>query len=299
MSAYTQGLVILTGINVILALGYWLTANTNQFSLGHAGFMAIGAYTASLLTTQHGTPLPVAMVAGGVLAGIAGGIVGVPGLRLSMLHLAMVTVAFAQLVQIGFSVWGYAGGTGGLVGMTGTSMSLVLLTLAVVAVAIWLFSRSRPGLESMAVRDDELAAKAAGIDVIRVKIATFVVSAFVTGVGGALLAHYLRYISPESFGVQQSIVIVLYVLFGGLYSFWGPIVGAVILTLLPEYVSWVDGHYLFLYGGLMVLLMIIRPQGIVQPRRLRRSTPSVLFRLARSTIARSRQPRVMRGASDA
>ncbi len=267
MSIYVEGLIILTGINIMLGLGYWLTANTNQFSLGHAGFMSIGAYSSSLLTLHFGWPLAAAMLIGGLAAAVAGVLVGLPGLRLSMLHLAMVTLAFAQLVQIGFSTWEYMGGTSGLAGMEGTTLPLVVATTLATLAGAWMLSRSRLGLESIAVREDELAASAAGLNIVRLKVATFGASAYVTGVAGALLGHYLRYIQPSSFNVAQSVVIILFVVFGGLYTFWGPVVGAIVLTLLPEYSDLVKGYYLFFYGGLMVLLMIVRPQGLIQPRR--------------------------------
>jgi len=252
--------------------------------------MALGAYGSAILTLKQGWPLPAAMLVGGLLAGVAGVLVGIPGLRLSVLHLAMVTLAFAQLVQIGFANWEYVGGTSGLAGMEGTTLTLVVGTLAVTLAGVWLLSRSRLGLESIAVREDELAASAAGLDIVRIKVATFGASAFITGIGGALLGHYLRYISPESFGVAQSVALILFVVLGGLYTFWGPVVGATFLTLLPQFSGFVAGYYLFVYGGLLVVLMVVRPQGLVQPRRFRRQQRRRIPGLGRLLAAARRPP---------
>lgn len=269
MSLYVEGVVTLIGINVILAVGYWLTANTNQFSLGHAGFMAIGAYASSVLTVNLGWPLPLAMLLGGLLAGVVGAVAALPGLRLSLLHLAMVTLAFAEMVQIIFANWDYVGATVGFSGMSGTSLPLVAATLGVILAYVWAYARSRVGLNAIAVREDEIAASAAGLSVTRVKVSAFGQSALVTGIGGALLAHHLRFIQPDAFDVSQSVVIVLYVVFGGLYSLWGPVVGATVLTALPEVVDFLADWYLIVYGSLFVVVMAVRPQGIIRPARLR------------------------------
>lgn len=262
MSIYVEGVLVGMGINMILALGYWLSANTNQFSLGHAGFMAVGAYVGSVATLDLGLPLPLGMVLAGLASGVVGILAGFPGLRLSLLHLAMVTLAFAELVQIGLSNLDSVGGLSGLSGMSGTTLTMVAVTLALTLGFVVLHTRSRHGLAAVAVREDPEAARAAGINVTGVKVAAFGWSALFTGVAGALLAHHLLFIQPSLFGVSQSVLIVLFVVFGGLYSYWGPIVGAGVLTLLPEVVD-AQGYYLILYGSLFVVLMIVRPAGLI------------------------------------
>lgn len=273
MSIYAEGLMIVTGINIVLALGYWLTANTNQFSLGHAAFMAVGAYTSSVATLEFGLPLPLALLVAGVISGAVGVLAGFPGLRLSLLHLAMVTLAFAELVQIAISNTDYVGALSGYAGMRGTSLPIVIVAVVVTFGFVVLHSRSRLGLAAIAVREDPEAARAAGVNVTAVKVAAFGWSALFMGVGGAMLAHHLLFIQPQMFGASQSVLVILFVVFGGLYSYWGPPIGAIVLTLLPEYVDFIQGWFLIFYGALFVVLMIVRPAGIVgaghneRPRR--------------------------------
>lgn len=267
MSIYVEGVVIGVGINVLLGLGYWITANTGQFSFGHAGFMALGAYTSAILTLRMGWPLVAAMLVGGLIAAVVGALVGWPALRLSVLYLAMITLAFAELVQIVFSNWSYVGGASGYAGMSGTTLPLVAVSVLVVVVYLWLVSRSRVGLAYSALREDEMAARAAGLNVTGIEVVAFAQSAFVTGVAGALSAHFLLYIEPGLFGAHQSLLIILYTVFGGLQTFWGPILGAAVLSLLPEVFDSLENWYLTLYGALFVVLMIVRPQGLVGTRR--------------------------------
>jgi len=269
MSLYTEGVLILVGINVLLALGYWITVNTGQFAFGNAGFMAIGAYLSAVLTLKLGWPLIPAMLLAGLAAGLIGAAVGLPALRLSMLYLAMATLGFAELVQIVFVNWAYVGGAAGLSGMRGTSLPLVAVVVALVMVYLWLVSRSRVGLAYAAVREDEAAARAAGLNVTWIKVMAFGQGALVTGMAGALYGHHLLFIAPANFGVHQSLSIVLYVVLGGLQTFWGPVVGATVLTLAPEVFDFLKDWYLLVYGLLFVVLMIVRPQGLIGRSRRR------------------------------
>lgn len=263
MSLYLEGILTGAAINVLLALGYWITVNTGQFSFGHAAFMAIGAYVSAILTMNFGVPLIPAVLIGGAVAGLIGALVGFPALRLSMLYLAMATLGFAELTQIFFASWEYVGKSSGMTGMRGTSLPLVVGTLVIVVAYLWLVSRSRVGLAYAAVREDEAAARAAGLNVTQTKVIAFGQGAFVTGLGGALYAHQILHIEPANFGIQQSLLIVLWVMFGGLSTFWGPILGAGVLTLLPVWLDFLKDWYLIVYGGLFVVLMIVRPQGLI------------------------------------
>lgn len=266
LSEYNQGIVIQVGIGALLALGYWIAANTGRFSFGHAGFMAIGAYASSILTVKMGWPLLLAMLAGGLPAAAVGALIGLAALRLSLLYLAIVTLAFASLVQVLLGNWNYVGGESGLAGMTGTTLPLVAGTLVVLTVYLWLVSRSRVGLAYAALREDEDAARASGLNTTGIEVWAFTQSAFVTGVAGALSAHYLLFISPADYGAQQSLLIILYVVLGGLLVFWGPILGAALLVLFPIYLTFLADWYTFVYGGLFIVLMIVRPQGIADGR---------------------------------
>jgi branched-chain amino acid transport system permease protein len=285
VSIYLEGVLIGIGINVLLALGFWITANTGQFSFGHAGFMAIGAYASALLTLRAGWPLFAAMLAGGLAAAVAGALVGWPALRLSVLYLAMITLAFAELVKIVFTNWSAVGGASGLAGMSGTTLPLVGGLIAVLLAYLWLVSRSRVGLAYAALREDETAARAAGLNVTAIEVGAFAQSAFVTGAAGALSGHYLLFVNPEMFGAHQSLLIILYTVFGGLQTFWGPLLGAAVLSALPEVVDFLEDWYLIAYGALFVVLMIVRPQGLLAPRPPQSAPPATSVEATPAPVA--------------
>jgi branched-chain amino acid transport system permease protein len=263
MDAYTEAVVIKVGIAILLALGYWITVATGKYSFGHAAFMSIGAYGASILTLKFELSLPLAMLVGGVAAAVVGAFIGWIALRLSMLYLAIITFASAEIVRILFDSWDYVGGASGLFGMTGTSVELVAISILVVVVYLFLLSRSRKGLSYEAIREDEQAARACGLGVTRISVEAFAVSAAITGVAGALSAHETLIITPGQFGAAQSLLIILFVVLGGVQYFWGAIVGAVVLTMLPIWFDFLTDYYQITYGLMFVVLMILRPQGIV------------------------------------
>lgn len=272
MSPYTEAVVIQVGIAILLALGYWITAATGKFSFGHAAFMAIGAYTASILTLKFDWSLEVSMLASGLTAAVAGAFIGWIALRLSILYLAIITFAFAEVVQILLDSWDYAGGAVGLFGMRGTTVTLVAIAIGVVIGYLFFLTRSRKGLAYEAIREDEQAARACGLGVTRISVEAFAVSAAITGVAGALSAHETLIITPAQFGAPQSLLIILFVVLGGVQYFWGAIVGAVVLTMLPIWFDFLQDYYQIAYGLLFVVLMILRPQGLVgrgTDRRLR------------------------------
>lgn len=263
MSEFTQAVIMQVGTNVLLALGYWIAVSTGKYSFGHAAFMAIGAYAASLLTLNFGWPLPAALLAAAGVSAVAGALIGWIALRLSLLYLAIVTLVFSELINIAISEWDYAGGASGLVGMTGTTVTLVLVCIAIVVAYLVLLSRSRLGLSYAAIREDERAAVASGIRITLVAVGAFATSAAVTGVAGALAAHQQLIISPSLFGPQQSLIIILYCVFGGVEYFWGAAAGAIALSLLPIYLDSLADWYQIIYGLLFVALMIVRPQGLI------------------------------------
>lgn len=267
---FVDSVVIGVGINVLLALGLYFTLATGQFSVGHGGFMAIGAYAASILTVNFGWALIPAVLAGGAAAFVVGVLIGLPVLRFSHLYLAMATFGFGEIVRATFSVIDYVGGVGGMRGMMGTSVHVVLGFVALAILFSWLHSRSRWGLACDAIRQDEDAAAAMGIDVRLNKVLAFGLGAAITGIGGGLYAHHFFFIEPTTFGLHQSVAIILFVIFGGIETFWGAILGAAVLSLLPDLFRFLKDWYLFLYGLLFVLLMIFRPQGVIDRALLRR-----------------------------
>ncbi|MSQ72368.1 MAG: branched-chain amino acid ABC transporter permease [Betaproteobacteria bacterium] len=269
VSPFIDSVLIGIGINVLLALGLYFTLATGQFSVGHGGFMAVGAYTASVATVTLGWPLIPAIGLAALGAFVIGVLIGLPVMRFSHLYLAMATFGFGEIVRSIFSVVDAVGGVGGMRGMVGTSVSLVFALVFIATLFTWLHSRSRWGLACDAIRQDEDAAAAMGIDVRLNKVMAFGLGASITGVGGALYAHHFFFIEPSTFGLNMSVAIVLFVIFGGIETFWGAILGATVLSLLPDLFRFLKDWYLFLYGALFVLLMIFRPQGVLDRRTLR------------------------------
>jgi len=270
LSVFADSVIIGAGINALLALGLYFTLATGQFSVGHGGFMAIGAYTASILTVNFGWGLISAVLCGALGAFVIGVLIGLPVLRFSHLYLAMATFGFGEIVRAAFSVSDYVGGVGGMRGMQGTTAPIVLAFVALAIAFSWLHARSRWGLACDAIRQDEDAAAAMGIDVRLNKVLAFGVGAAITGIGGGLYAHHFFFIDPPTFGLQMSVAIILFVIFGGVETFWGAVLGAIVLSLLPDLFRFMKDWYLFMYGLLFVLLMIFRPQGVIDRRLLRR-----------------------------
>lgn len=271
LSDYVTSVLIFAGIDVIMALSFYLPASSGQLSAGQGGFMAIGAYSAAYLTAHLNVPFLVALPVAGVSAGVVGLAVGVPALRLSGLSLVLVTFGFGEMVRVFFlnsSLFGGPAGFGGIPSATTVVHVAVLVLLA--ALFFWRLSGSRMGRAFSALRDDETAAEAMGVPGTAVKLLAFSVGGAIAGLGGALYAHYVLFIDPEAFGVGRSLFVMLFAVFGGLGTFWGAIVGAGVLSVLPETLRFVKDWREIVYGGLVLVMMIFRPQGLVDPAAFRR-----------------------------
>jgi branched-chain amino acid transport system permease protein len=281
---YFLDIAVSCGINITLAVSLNLiNGYTGQFSLGHAGFMAIGAYSAAMLTTTYGTGLlpllggqewllfAAALLAGGCVAALAGLIVGVPSLRLKGDYLAIVTLGFGEIIRVVIQNIDAVGGPRGLIGIPGYTNLFWTYGLAAVAVyAVWSMVNSTYGRGFIAVADDEIAAEAMGINTTRYKITAFLVGAFFAGLAGGVYAHFKQYIAPQGFGFDRSIEIVVMVILGGMGNTTGVIVAAVLLTVLGESLRQFGDFRMILYSLLIIVLMILRPQGIFTwslPRR--------------------------------
>jgi branched-chain amino acid transport system permease protein len=289
VNPYVFRVLVLCGINVILAVSLNLVNGfAGQFSLGHAGFMAIGAYTSAVLSLRlgvgwvaalvgagvpsaiaQGAALLAALIAGGVLSAIAGYLVGLPSLRLRGDYLAIVTLGFGEIIRVVLTNVEAVGASRGLPGIPGwTSFFWVALVAVAVVVTSRNLAESTHGRALFAIRDDEIAAAAVGIDVAAYKILAFVMGAFFAGVAGGLQAHYDSYLNPNSFTFIKSIEIVAMVVLGGMGSVSGAILAAVLLTLLPEVLRGVKEYRMVLYSLMLVVLMIVRPQGLFGSREL-------------------------------
>ncbi len=266
-----------TGINIILAVSLNLiNGYTGQFSLGHAGFMAVGAYTAAVITNQFATLNPAAsgavffgaLLAGGLLAAVAGLLVGLPTLRLKGDYLAIVTLGFGEIIRVVFQNLDRVGGARGLSVMHG--FTDLFWTFGLVAVTVYIVTslvHSTYGRGFIAVRDDEIAAEAMGINTTKYKVTAFVVGAFFAGIAGGLYAHSKQFITPNGFNFMESIAIVVMVVLGGMGNTPGVILAAILLTILPEVLRPVAEYRMVIYSLLLIVLMLTRPQGLFVWRR--------------------------------
>lgn len=276
MDPYHLDVVLGIGINIILAVSLNLiNGYTGQFSLGHAGFMAVGGYSAAMLTTNFGAKLLpllggqtwalflVALIAGGLLAAVAGLLVGAPSLRLKGDYLAIVTLGFNQIIMVIIQNMDSVGGSRGLIGIPGyTNIFWTFGAASITTYVVVTLVQSTYGRGFLAVHDDEIAAEAMGINTTRYKITAFVLGAFFAGIAGGLYAHFKNYISPDGFGFMRSIEIVVMVILGGMGNTVGVIIAAILLTLLPEFLRPVAEYRMVIYSFLLIVLMLARPQGL-------------------------------------
>ncbi|MGE5380046.1 MAG: branched-chain amino acid ABC transporter permease [Methylocystaceae bacterium] len=267
---YYLQLMVLLGINLILALGLnIITGVTGQLSMGHAGFMSIGAYVSALCSVHLGMPFAVSLLMGGTAAALFGLIIGIPTLRLEGDYLAMVTIGFAEIVRVFFLNFKPAGGGIGLSGIPMKTNLIVVWALAILVVYFcYRLGRSRMGRAFYSIREDEIAAEACGVPTTVYKVQAFVIGSFMGGLGGALYAHYMTYISPQDFGFMKSVELLNMVVLGGMGSIPGTFLGTFILTLAPEVLRFVQDYRLLFYGALLVILMVFRPNGILGDIRL-------------------------------
>ena len=270
---YVLALVGLTaivgvGLNVLLGL-------SGQISLGHVAFYAIGAYVVGILTTRAGFSFWAAFPLAGLLAGIAGVLLAVPALRVRGPYLAMVTIAFGFIVEQGAAELGWlTGGWNGIIGIPPPSLAgrafaerqIAILVLALTLVAFWLYARLQAspwGKAMRAVRDAEIASQAIGLDPTLIRTVAFALSAAVAGFAGAVFAAMSDFISPESFPFFQSILFLLVVMIGGADRVLGPLVGALVVVLLPELLSWLAQYRLLFVGLLLLIVLRLAPDGFV------------------------------------
>ncbi len=280
LSGYLITVLITIGIYVILALSLnIITGYAGQISLGHAAFMGIGAYTSALLYTKAGFAFWPAFLAAGVTAGLMGAVLAIPCLRVREDFLAITTMGINFVVEAVFlyvPFFGAGMGIGGInpptlfggeIGKTGFLILVALVILLTVAMDRWL-TRSWVGLAWSAIREDEAAAGAMGVDVVRFKVLAFTVGSAGAGFAGSLYAHFLTFIMPVNFNFGQSMVILSMVVFGGIGTLRGPIVGAIVLGALPEISRPAMEYRTLLYGILLLLLMRFQPDGILGDRSL-------------------------------
>ncbi|WP_379154948.1 branched-chain amino acid ABC transporter permease [Paenibacillus sp. sgz5001063] len=268
-SDVTRSMLLLIGVNIMLAVSLNLiTGITGQFSIGHAGFMSVGAYTSAILTLDYNVPFVPAIIAGGLLAAVFGVLIGMPTLRLNGDYLAIATLGFGEIIRIIMLNTEYVGGASGLSGIPAkTTWTMLFLFTLVTVVVINNFIRSTHGRACIAIRENEIAAEAMGINTTRYKIVAFTIGALFAGMAGGLSAHTFYVITPGSFNFLKSFEIIVMVVLGGLGSTAGSIVGAVFVTLLYTYLREFPEWRMIIYSIVLILMMIFRPSGLLGKTR--------------------------------
>lgn len=262
---YIEGILIIVGVNLMVVLGLsLLTGFTGLFSFGHAGFMAIGAYVSAICTLNYNMPFLVAMVIGAIAAMIMSFLIGYFTLGLKGDYFCIATLGFGESVRLIFDNLDFFGGARGLSGIPMvTTFPMVLVICIIAVIAITLLIHSRHGRNMIAIREEELASQTIGINVFKYKMISFAISAASAAIGGALYAHYLGYLQPLMFQLTKSTELTIMVIFGGLGSIGGSVIGAFVLTFIPELFRAFASWRLVFYGAAVILVMITRPQGLM------------------------------------
>jgi len=270
-TSYIKGIMTTACYTIIMVASLnLLTGFMGEFSLGHAGFMSVGAYSSAILTNalaDKGIPplllFLMALLAGGIAAAVTGVIVGIPALRLRGDYLAIVTVAFAEIIRVAFCNFSITGGGKTMSGITKLSDFYWCFWITVICVAVmFMYVRSRFGRAVKAIREDYIAAGASGINVTYYKVMTFTIAAFFGGVGGAMYAHYMTAMIPTNFNFNYSAEFLTEVIIGGTGSLTGSVVGAAFLSALPEAMRQFSKYRMLAYSIVLVLVMIFKPGGI-------------------------------------
>jgi branched-chain amino acid transport system permease protein len=273
---------MLTGINIILAVSLNLINGfTGQFSIGHAGFYAVGAYTSACIVfyggpsiraataflpavVQNSVLLVLGLVAAAAAAGLAGLAVGIPSLRLRGDYLAIVTLGFGEIIRVLILNIDAIGGARGFTGIPGLSNFFwVYLIVLITIVTVHNLVNSSYGRAFISIRDDEIAAEAMGVDTTRFKVLSFVISSMFAGIAGGLFGHFQMYLHPNSFLFTTSFYLIIMIVVGGLGSIEGAILGAILVTVMLEVFRGFGPFRLVNFSVLLVLIMIYRPQGLV------------------------------------
>lgn len=259
-----QNVVHSVAVNGILALSVYVVLAIGQLSLGQAAFMGMGAYFGAIVTTKLGLPFPLALAASVAVPALVAFAIGRPTLRLTGVYLAISTLGLGEISRLTFLNWDYAGGALGLSGIPERGGVYLLYGLLFVLLAAFiLIGRSRIGRAMEAVREDETAAGVMGINVPRYKLVALIVSAMLAGLAGCLSAHLSSFIGPNEYGFEAAVTILSFALLGGIGTPLGPVVGAAILTLLPEVLRFLSDYRLMINGAIIVLAVLFMPRGLL------------------------------------
>lgn len=256
--------LITAGINSIIAVGLYITMSSGPLSVAHAALAGMGGYLGAVMTTNFGWPFSLAILAGTALGFVTGLLLGLLIVRMNELVAGLTTLGFGETMAVIAFNTDYIGGANAFTGIPlRTTLGLVYAVLAVVLFAAWRYDHSRLGFAARATRDSPATAAAMGINTIWVKSFTFGIGAAIAALGGVLRAHYILVQGPEDMGFFVSVGILIFVVFGGSYTFWGPLFGGMVLTILPELLRFSAKDRFIIYGVLLTVMVIIRPQGLI------------------------------------
>jgi branched-chain amino acid transport system permease protein len=263
ISPYMESILMFAGINALLAISWYVPACAGLISIGQGGFMAIGAYLSAYLSL-NGVPFYLSLFMGAITSCAVSAIVGLPAIRIKGLYLILLTIGFGEIVRIFFLNFEPTGSAQGLGGMfPHTTLLNVYLTVAIVLFFVYLINNSHFGRAMEAVLEDEDAAETLGVNITTTKLLAFSIGGFIAGLGGGFYAHYALYVHSDNFGILRSVEILIYPLVGGISSLWGGVLGALLLTSLTEVLRVARDFRMEIYGCIIVLTMIFRPQGFL------------------------------------
>ncbi|MBV9826178.1 MAG: branched-chain amino acid ABC transporter permease [Alphaproteobacteria bacterium] len=286
---FFEPILIFTLLNVTMALGLYITALSGQLSMATAAIAGVGGYLSGVLTVKFGVPFAAAVAAATIAGSLVGATLALLTAKMRDFILKLTTLAFGEALAVVAFNWDYIGGANSFTGLQlHTGLGTCALAVAVALFVAWRFDRSRLGLAARAVRDDPLAAGAMGISVPGIRITTFALGAAIVGMAGAIQAHYVLVVSPSDLGFFVSLNYIIFLLFGGLQTMWGPILGAILLTVLPEALRFANEYRLIAYGMIIIAVVLWRPDGLL--RRVPLGIPLNLFGLKLSSGRPRRSP---------
>lgn len=257
-----------TCINILLGWSVYVTLLTGNLSFAQGAFMAVGCYASGWLTVKAGLPLLPATAVAALIASAIAALIGYPALRLRGIYLILATLGLTFCIRVLLENLKFLGGIGGFGGMSGADLTEAALAVAVVGLLLWLLSRSPLQRMLDAVREDDRVAASLGINVTAIRLLGFSVGAAIAAVAGMLYGHYMSFVRPENFDVMLSIYAVLYIVLGGVNNIWGAVLGAAIMTLLPEYIRFMADWRPTVFGLCVLALLLFRPPGLLAFRTM-------------------------------
>ena len=261
MYQFLEPIFIFTLLAVMQVLGLYITAMSGQLSMATAAIAGVGAYLAAILTVKMGWWFTPAILMGALMGAVVGLVLT---LRMRDFILKLTTIAFGEAIAVLAFNWDYIGGPNSFTGIAPyTTIWTCLVGAGIALYVTWRFDGSRLGFAARAVRDDPIAATAMGVSLAQLRCITFALGSLLVGAAGAIQAHYVLVVSPHDLGFFVSLNFIIFLLFGGMQTMWGPVLGAILLTALPEALRFAKEYRLIVYGLIIVIVILKRPQGLL------------------------------------